>query len=378
MSPPGPVAPAFPPSIPSLDYGARMRMAARFQDQNKPKSFGDTAMQLDADIYVGGALHRMLKWQAGVTISYPGVVPSAAAAPTAGAPAVLPLDVLAKFEPLPEFNIYMGRMIVVADRYTPSGPWGMDEFFYPGVFTGSATAAHPASALQKSSQTGRDLGFNVWGALLGGTVKYYLGSYQFHDPANSPLWSGRLQVSLLSPEPGFYQRTTYYGTKDLLSFGVGGQYQKNGSVTSMAGPPAMMGGMPTSIPVLKDHAYFTADVNFEKRLGDAGTLQIYGAYNNWFADNRVWKNFFHASVGWTFPQIVGIGKFRPDIRFQQGTLNATDSDPSRIIDVQLSYVMMDWFARVNIGYRNISTYNAASKTNDPGNMLWFGLLYADP
>ena len=350
-----------------------MRMGARFQDPLKPKNFGDTSMQIDADLYMGGALHRYLKWQAGVTISYSGALGSPAA-PTSAAPSVLPLDVLAKFEPRPEFNIYMGRMIVVADRYTPSGPWGMDEFFYPGVFTGAATAAHPAAALQKSSTTGRDLGFNVWGALLGGTVKYYLGSYQFHDPQYSPLWSGRIQVSLLSPEPGFYQRTTYYGQKDLLSIGIGGQYQKNGSATPT--PPAMMGGMPGQL--IKDYAYFTADLNFEKRFGDAGALSIYGAFNNWFADNRAFKNFFHAAVGWTFPQIVGIGKFRPNVRFQQGTLNAADADPSRIIDVQLSYVMMDWFARVNIGYRNISTYNAGMKTSDSGNMLWLGLVYADP
>jgi len=246
------------------------------------------------------------------------------------------------------------------------------------VFTGQFVATHPGTALQKSSQTGRDLGFNVWGALLGGTIKYYLGSYQFHDPSNSPLWSGRLQVSLLSPEPGFYQRTTYYGQKDLLSFGIGGQYQKKGSVTSMTVPATMMGGMPTMVPVIEDYGYMTADVNFEKRLGDAGTLSIYGAFNNWFADNRAWKNFFHASVGWTFPQIVGIGKFRPNVRFQQGTTNVTDGEASHIIDVQLSYVMMDWFARVNIGYRNMSTYNAATKNSDPSNMLWLGLLYADP
>src|SRR5688572_31933044 len=41
------------------------------------------------------------------------------------------LDAIARFEPIPEFNIYLGRMFVQADRFTPSGPWGMDEFFYP-------------------------------------------------------------------------------------------------------------------------------------------------------------------------------------------------------------------------------------------------------
>jgi hypothetical protein len=364
------VPPAFPPAIPSLDYGARFRMGMRFQNPSEPKKLNDQAMQVDADLYMGGAIHRFLKWQAGVTVTYSGNGGTATAPASAAAPTILPLDILAKFEPMPEFNVYMGRMIVVADRYTPSGPWGMDEFIYPGVFTGPLAP----TAIQKSSNTGRDLGVNIWGAPLGGLIKYYLGSYQFHDPALSPLWSGRLQVSLLSPEPGFYQRTTYYGDKDLLSFGVGGQYQKNGSVRQVAAS-----GMTPAMTLTDNHGYFTADLNFEKRIGTAGTLSAYGAFNTWFGDYRAWKNFFHASVGWTFPQVIGIGKLRPNIRYQQGVLNSPeDLDPSRIIDVQLSYLVVKWFARFNVGYRR-TTFNASKAAGaQDGNMLWFGLVYADP
>ena len=131
---------------------------------------------------------------------------------------VQPLDVIAKFEPLPEFNIYAGRMLVQADRFSPSGPWGIDEFFYPGFFMG--VAGPPA--LPKAGPVGRDVGTTVWGAPFGGHFKYYAGAYQLQDPALSPLYSGRLQLSLLNPEPAFFQRTTYYGTKDLISLGVGG------------------------------------------------------------------------------------------------------------------------------------------------------------
>jgi len=364
------VPPQFPPALPSIDYGVRMRTGLRFQDGPNPKKFNDVAGQIDTDIYFSGAITRFVKWQAGVTVNYSGNY--SATAPQAQTATVLPLDLLARFELMPELNFYLGRMIVVADRFTPSGPWGMDEFFYPGVFTGPLTAA----AVQKSGTTGRDVGANIWGALLGGTIKYYLGAYQFHDPAISPLYSGRLQVSLLSPEPGFYQRTTYYGSKDLLSFGIGGQYQKDGSVRA-AVAPSMANPMGVAA-AFDNYAFLTADINFEKRFGDAGTLSIYGAFQNWWGDYRAWKNFFHASIGWTFPQVIGIGKLRPNVRYQQGVLNGNDLDPSSTIDVQLSYLMMDWFARFNIGYRHTTVNRGLPTGAEPGNMLWFGLVYADP
>src|SRR5262252_5157429 len=171
-APPAPVPPQFPPAIPSIDYGARLRIATKFQSPVDPKKLNDISQQLDSDIYMAGQIHRMIKWQASVTISYTGTLGAS------NSVNVQPLDVIAKFEPLPEFSIWMGRMIVVSDRFTPSGPWGMDEFFYPGVLPGAAQ-----TALQKAGPQQRDLGVNVWGALLGGVAKYYLGAYQFHDPA---------------------------------------------------------------------------------------------------------------------------------------------------------------------------------------------------
>jgi hypothetical protein len=373
------VAPAFPPAIPSLDYGDRFRIGLRAQDQTQPKKLTDLSMQIDNDIYFGGQLHRFLKWQAGVTISYSGNIgqPSTAT--------ILPLDVVARFEPLPEFNVFMGRMIVIADRFTPSGPWGMDEFLYPGVFLGGTLGA----PLPKSGSTGRDLGVNVWGALAGGLIKYYLGAYEFHDPTLHPLYSGRVQLSLINGEPGFYHRTTYYGEKDFVSIGVGGQYQKDGSVGTVPAVAAM-GDMPArpAGTVTDDWRYFTADLTLDKKLGDAGTFSAFGGYSKFGGDYNLWNNFWHVALGFTFPQVVGIGKFRPGIRFQQAVDTAQGADPTRTIDVQLSYLIMKWYARFNIGYRHssISTGATTPVTSTPrtamgtvaGNMLWLGLVFADP
>lgn len=363
-APPAPVAPAFPPAIPNVDVAARLRTATRFQDYQDPESFGDISQQVDADFYANGQVHRMLKWQVGVTISYPGSPGSS------NAITVAPLDIIARFEPLPEFNIYMGRMIVVADRYTPSGPWGMDEFFYPGVFP-----ALPA-ALQKSGPTGRDLGVNIWGAPLGGHLKYYLGIYQLHDPNINPLLSGRLQLSLLSPEPAFYQRTTYFGTKDLVAFGIGGQYQKAGSVMTV---PTPMAGMMPVVPMTDDFSFFTADVTIDKVLGDSGTASLGGSYMMWKGDYNRWDNFFLASAGYLLPGVYGIGKIRFALRYQRGMATNDDAEASSIIDAQVSYNVMAWFARFQLGYRRIEQWIPGAPAQlQAGNQIYLGVTLADP
>jgi hypothetical protein len=362
-APPAPVPPAFPPAIPSLDYGARMRIGARFQDPANPKSLSSISGTADADLYMSGQIHRMLKWQLGLTIAVNGAPGS-----SSSVNATL-LDAIARFEPLPELNIFAGRMIVTADRFVPSGPWGMDEWFYPGLIPGIA-----APALPKSGANGRDFGANVWGALLGGHAKYFVGAYQLQDPQLKPLWSGRFQVSLLSPEPAFYQRTTYYGDKDLVSVGVGAQFQKDGSVAAMAMPTAAM-PMPAAAPAPDNHSEFNADLVIDKKLGTAGTLSVVGAAYVFGGDNRVWKSLYMGSVGFLFPQVIGIGKLRPSVRFQQAQF-AAGRDPSTVIDVQLGYVVMNWWARFALGYRRSSVDLGRGAV--AGNMLFLGVTLADP
>jgi hypothetical protein len=288
------------------------------------------------------------------------------------------LDVMARFEFLPEFNIYAGRMIVVADRYTPSGPWGMDEYIYPGIMAPGPAGSPVPGALMRSGTVGRDLGVNVWGALGGGLVKYYLGSYEFNDPSISPLYSGRLQVSLLSPEPGFYQRTTYYGYKDLISIGVGAQYQKDGSIKSVPGkaadPMAMTAAVPASLAT-SNYNYLTGDLVIDKKLGDAGTISLVASYSKFNGDAEFWKSHYSAALGYLIPGVVGIGKLRPAIRVQ-GAQARAGGGASMVIDAQIGYVIMPWFARVALGYRNYST--DLGKGAVKGHQLFLGITVGDP
>lgn len=364
--------PAFPPAIPGIDYGARLRTALVFQDPASPEKLADVGQYLEADLYMNGQIHRYWKWLVGFHMDYgQGPVPGAANIVN-----VQPLDVIGMFELMPEFNIYAGRMLVQADRFSASGPWGIDEFFYPGFFLG--VAGPPA--LPKAGPVGRDVGTTVWGAAFGGHFKYYAGAFQLQDPSLGPLYTGRLQLSLLSPEPAFFQRTTYYGTKDLISIGVGGQYQKNGTVQRL--PPVTDPEAPPVVPLTDDHTVITADVNLEKTFGGAGTGSLLGQFTTFGGDYQFWDNYWMVSAGYMLPQVIGIGKLRVSVRYQTGVRNIPNADPTSLIDAQLSYIVAAWYARLGLGFRHGSTFvpptATAAASTLASNQVYLGLTLADP
>jgi len=151
------------------------------------------------------------------------------------------------------FNVWIGRMLVPSDRANFSGVWFEAPWFYPGVHF----AGPPVGPRQGPS--GRNDGLTVWGQFAGGLFKYYAGAYDLHKTAGTALISGRLNLSLINPEPGYYHSSTYYGGKDLLAIGIGGQYQKDGS------PGAME---------VDDYSEFNADILFEKNFGEGGVLDL--------------------------------------------------------------------------------------------------------
>jgi hypothetical protein len=366
--------------MPNIDYGGRLRTAVRFQGTSNPKAFNDASATLTADLYAGGQINKLFKWQFAITAAeYGGASPTATMAGSPSTVSMSVLDAMAGFTPLPEFQLYAGRMLVMADRYSPSGPWGLDEWFYPGFYVGTPPA------LPKSGPAGRDVGVTAWGVPFGGHLKYYLGAYQLQDPSLSPLYSGRVQVSLLSPEPGWFHRTTYYGDRDLVSVGIGGQYQKQGSVMTVAA------AMPPVVAMLDDYREFNADLIVEKRIGDMGAVSLEGAYYNFQGTYQPWKWSMVGAIAYNSPVLAGIGKLRPSFRFQQAQAKqvtaAGDSlDPTRVYDVQLTYSIMHWFAHVVVNYRHYDVVYASSSGPAPmaapahsgGNMIVIGVQLWDP
>src|SRR6185295_2321205 len=73
------------------------------------------------------------------------------------------------------------------------------------------------------------------------------------------LFSGRLQYDFIGSEPGYFGNASYFGDKDVVALGVGGQYQKDGETA----PTGVM-------PPTDDYAEFNADLLAELKMAGGG------------------------------------------------------------------------------------------------------------
>jgi hypothetical protein len=231
VTPPAPETPPAPPTVPPpmdaapappapmseeekykhINMGVWMRVEGVLQNQRHPEKMDRASTNGEVEFHFSNQMRKYFQWTANVVATYGG-------GNIDGTGSFGILDLIAQLEPDPAFNIWAGRMLVASDRSNFSGPYFMGPWNYPGAY-GSGPAEGPF---------GRNDGATIWGQAGGGVFKYYLGAYQLYGgakPVVQPLISGRINLALLSPEPGYYSSSTYYG-KDILSLGVGGQYEK--------------------------------------------------------------------------------------------------------------------------------------------------------
>lgn len=238
------------------------------------------------------------------------------------------LDLIAQLEPDPGFNFWIGRMLVPSDRSNFSGPYFMAPWNYPGAF----------GAGPQEGPFGRNDGATVWGGFGGGLLKYYVGAFNLYGKAGQqPLFTGRLNLSLLNPEPGYYNSSTYYG-KDILAIGVGGQYQKFFS-TSATLPPS-------------NYSLFNADILFEKDLSGSGVVDLEGAFYNYTGDGENKKFSYYALASYLTPDMPGIGKFQPLVRVQQSKPKADGVKTGTSVDAQVGYVVDGYSTRFALGFEH--------------------------
>lgn len=353
--------PPPPPPPPSEDIQhapigihAWGRVGTRLQSFQDPKKLDHLSEDGDLELHFDGNATKEI----GLTGNIAAVFgPNAGAGGTADIQGTLAiLDLIARFDIDDAFHIWAGRMLVPSDRANFSGTWFEAPWYYPGTFAigqrGGAGFMGP-----REGPYGRNDGATVWGQVNGGLFKYYLSAFNLYDSKQKPLWSGRLNLSLLSPEPGYYHSSTYYG-KDILAIGIGGQMQKDGSTFTPMGATA-----PTSID---DAALFNADVLFEKNLKEAGVLDIEGAVYAYMGANEAYKYSYLALISWLTPEKVGPGKIQPLVRFQQGKFKSTDQTDTSV-EAQIGYVIAEYNARVSLGYQY-------TKVNDlSGNGIYLGM-----
>ncbi|MHB8482169.1 MAG: hypothetical protein ACYDBV_05445 [Nitrospiria bacterium] len=237
--------------------------------------------------------------------------------------AVRVLDAIAQIEFSDYFNIWMGRLLPPSDRSNLDGPYYLNSFNFPFVQN------YPALF------DGRDNGLALWGQTGGGLFKYQVGAFQGRvggpNVSDNLLYTGRLSVDFLDPEPGYYLSSSYYGAKDILALGLAGMSQDTGVGTAVA--PGNFKG-------------WSLDALLDKKLGDMGVLTVEGAYYNYGLGDvtdpapgtLIQGKSYLLLVGYLIPQKIGIGNFQPYARLQSfdqdniGVHKGTEAGVNYIID----------------------------------------------
>ena len=349
--PPPPAPPPPPPATtgPTIGYTFGVRVGLKVQDPDKPKNMNEVhlggAYDSTAEARFHGAVTENFSWVVNfnATLTQPTLAPGGS---------VGIMDVIAQYKACKEFNIWAGRLLVPSDRSNFSGPFFSLPWNYPGFYVPGAAPLGP-----KDGPTGRDQGAVVWGNALEDKLKYYGGVFGIDKDAQ-PYVSGRVSYSIQGAEPGYFGSSTYYGAKNVMTIGVGAQYQKNGAVD--------MGVTPNGT---KDNVTFMADALAEENVPDTGTFTFEGQFYK-FTDGYAFagapgsgaslyapKEAFYLLAAYLTPQPIGIGKIQPLLRIQQTV------DPGwTIFDAALAYVFKDYSGRVVLTYEHIDlggTFGAA-------------------
>ena len=337
-----------------ISVGAWGRVGLRLQGpqpkQMKHLTLNETTLELHFD---GNATNEI-----GLTGNVIGQI-----SPTDQNGTVELLDVIARFDIDDAFHVWGGRMLVPSDRANFSGAWFAAPWYYPGTFV-------PGQYLGPRAQgpNGRNDGVTVWGQAEGGLFKYYVSAFDLHDGVSKPWWTGRLNLSLINPEPGYYHSSTYYGGKDLLAIGVALAMKKDGSTSTMTPAPTAANPMPAPITLSDDALGFNADILFEKNFQEGGVLDLEGAFYLYEGDYDPYKHSYLLVASWMTADKVGPGKIQPLVRFQQGKQRGPGGDTDTSLEIQLGYPIAEYGARLALGYQ----YTKFGAVDVKGNAIFLG------
>lgn len=352
--PPPPVAPvplaeAEPPPPPPpttevkdarkspMTMNAWLRLGTHLQGFKDPEKLDRLSQDGELDLLINAEVLPMI----GLTGNLVGAFNPNAAGNFTGDINIM--DLIARFDFDDAFHLWVGRQLVGSDRTNQSGPWFIAPWFYPGFFAPGQPPLGP-----HQGPNGRNNGFQAWGQAAGGLFKYYAGMFQLFDTNSAPLFSGRLTLSLINPEPGFYGNSQYYGKKDVLGIGIGAQVQKNG------------GGD-------EDYTEFNADILFEKNLAGAGVLDIEGAFYKYTGEPQAVEYSYFALASFLIAAPAGPGRLQPLVRVQQAKPEDDDADTWTLVDAQIGYVVDEFACRFALGYQYQNVLG------QKGNQIFFGI-----
>ncbi|AMK78127.1 hypothetical protein [Methylomonas denitrificans] len=339
-----------------VSVGAGLRTSFRAQEGSVGANADKWSNDFNLDnirLYINGQIHKYLKVEFNTDCQTCG-----------NGGEVRVLDAIGKFEVTPYANLWVGRMLVPAERREMNGP------FYSAVYNifSAGTPFEPSdyNLTIKSDGTsagsfGRDDGATFWGAVFDGRFQYAAGFFRgLRGGANvddNILYAQRFAYNFWDVEknPGYYTSGTYYGKGgDILTVGVANQYQEDGA--GALGSPGSFRGT-------------TADVLMEKVLPGGGVVTFNGEYKNYGitgpysqtirdAEGAVGApaqfsmfegNAYDVSGMYLFPQKIGIGQFQPFLRY----VNVSpDNSPNReVYEGGVNYIIDGHNAKIFASYQ---------------------------
>lgn len=245
------------------------------------------------------------------------------------------LDAFAQFEPMPEFNIWAGRLVSPSDRANMAGPYySMGGGYWPSVASRYGWYGGKFVA--------RDDGAVVWGMLADGRLGYSLGAFEGHTygigsltwdqsrkagvkASYSPMYAGRLQYDFWDRAPGYYNIANFLGEKDILSVGAAFRYQDQGVLTQSG---------------KGDYTGVNLDFLMEKRFAGLGALAIEGAWYDYNTDGVLRAEqgrAYSSGVSFILAQKMGWGRLQPYAHWQKFEAdNHVDTDQ---YDLGVNYII---------------------------------------
>ncbi|MCQ8103921.1 hypothetical protein NP590_07385 [Methylomonas sp. SURF-2] len=338
-----------------VSVGAGLRTSFRAQESGAGSNFEKWNNDFNLDnirLYINGQIHKYLKVEFNTDCQTCG-----------NGGEVRVLDAIGKFEVNPYANLWVGRMLVPAERREMNGP------FYSAVYNifSAGTPFEPSDYNltigpdgNSAGSFGRDDGVTFWGAAFDGRLQYAAGFFRgLRGGANADhniLYAQRVAYNFWEVEknPGYYTSGTYYGTGgDILTVAVSNQYQEDGAGTTAA--PANFRGT-------------TADILMEKVLPGGGVVTFNGEYKNYGLSNGFGQaerdaavsfsagtfdmfegNAFDVSGMYLFPQKIGIGQFQPYLRYVN--VAPTTSSTREVYEAGINYVIDGHNARITASYQ---------------------------
>ena len=336
-----------PEVLPPIDVGAWTRIGGLFQNGSDPSKIDDFQMKpVYVELHAGGKIHKKV----GVTLNLNSDIGGYG---TSGAnTSVQIMDAIVSFDFVDEFHVWAGHLLVPVDRANASGPFFMIPWNYPGFFS-SVGAGAP-----KEGPSGRSNGVVVWGDVVSNKLTYLLGVFDNGNVGTSPLYSGRLRLALWDTEPGFWGNGSFFGDKDILSFGVGGQFQSHGS---------------SSMTQDKDWAEVNVDALLEKKIAGGGFFTVEGAYYHFnVLDNGI-SDSLYALAAFATPTI-GVGNIQPMVRYQFEKVKAGTGPNPFNIDAAVSYLIKGPALRLiaTYSYTKLGTTNPLTGAELSANSIQLG------